>query len=241
MLSVLCVMFLIITTKAQENPETYSVKNLLETKKHQSELPKKYKHLLSDAMFAKVAPKKSVKRATRDDSEDDFGVLLPMSVRILESQITLKLFDVRKDSAQIQWNIQALTVGEELLFENTVQANKVDLDLSKYLTENSNIILHIKALDKNGKQLNKHSQGKENMISTLESDEAERLKFDLEQLLNTIADPELKLLVKARFYEEYELVADAITAYETLIELEPQAKIYRQAYDAFLFRFGLTL
>jgi len=219
----------------------YTIENVLETPKYRKTLPEKYQHLLSQELFSKkkkISP--TADRATRANEEDAYGLLLPMSVQILEPKLILKLFNVRHDSLELQWNIQALTVAEEILFQDTIRGKKFEIDLRDYFEESENIIIHVKALDANGKQL-KASIKHENMISKIDDDEAERLHYDLEDILKSITNEELRLLIKARFYEEYGLVADAITAYETLLERVPDSKVYSRAYEAFLIRFGLNI
>lgn len=219
----------------------YTIKNLRKTPKYKKVLPKKYQHLLGQELFSKkkkVSP--TANRTTRASEDDAYGLLLPMSVQVLEPKLTLKLFNIQHDSLELQWNIKALTVAEEILFQDTVRGKKFEIDLQDYFEESENIIIHVKALDSHGKQL-KTAVEHENMISKVDDHKAERLHYDLENILESITDQELRLLIKARFYEEYNLVADAITAYENLLELVPNSKAYSRAYEAFLIRVGLNL
>jgi Tfp pilus assembly protein PilF len=49
----------------------------------------------------------------------------------------------------------------------------------------------------------------------------------------------LNQLILAGFYEENNLIIDAIAAYEQAIKLAPDVTSYQEAYDDFLLRQGL--
>jgi hypothetical protein len=81
---------------------------------------------------------------------------------------------------------------------------------------------------------------KQHLIKKLSSMDHENIKKSLDQILNDVDEPTaLNKLILAGFYEENNLLIDAITAYEEAIKLAPDVPSYKEAYDEFLSRHNI--
>ena len=74
-------------------------------------------------------------------------------------------------------------------------------------------------------------------------DESAQIEQELKELKLVFAGEESALdkLILASFYEQNNLLADALTCYEYAIELSPEIQAFQNAYDQFVFRNGLGL
>ncbi len=74
-------------------------------------------------------------------------------------------------------------------------------------------------------------------------EEAELIEEELEELKLELSGQEaiLDMLILASFYEQNNLLADALTTYERVTELAPDVEAFKTAYDQFVFRNGLGL
>jgi hypothetical protein len=62
----------------------------------------------------------------------------------------------------------------------------------------------------------------------------------LDEIIGQLNEPTaLNKLILAGFYEENNLLIDAITAYEEAVKLAPDVSSYQEDYDEFLIRHGL--
>jgi hypothetical protein len=105
---------------------------------------------------------------------------------------------------------------------------KIDLSVQKYAQENA-ILIEVNA--KNDPTL----VSKRHMIKRLPPAERERISTALQQIKSEVTEETaLNKLLMAGFYENNNLLIDAIYAFQQVIELEPEA--YKETYDDFLLR-----
>ena len=77
----------------------------------------------------------------------------------------------------------------------------------------------------------------QHMIRKMSAADREKVKNSLTGIMGEVSDPTaLNKFILAGFYEENNLLIDAIVAYEEAVKLEPS---YRESYDEFLLRNGL--
>jgi hypothetical protein len=123
------------------------------------------------------------------------------------------------------------------LFEETISSYEtpettITLDLSdaKFNTE-SGFLVEVKSKT-DAKQVSK-----QHMIRKMTPTEREKVKNSLSGIMNEVSDPTaINKLILAGFYEENNLLIDAIVAYEEAVKLEAS---YKESYDEFLLRNGL--
>ena len=92
------------------------------------------------------------------------------------------------------------------------------------------------------KKTHKDVQSSSYGIKHMTPDESALIEQELQELKLVFAGEESALdkLILASFYEQNNLLADALTCYEYAIELSP-VDAFRTAYDQFIFRNGLGL
>jgi hypothetical protein len=123
--------------------------------------------------------------------------------------------------------------GEELLTVET-SANSIPIYLNdKTFAKENDIMIKVSSKkDKKDSQehtLRKFPKAEKEKITAVYKDVAAQ----------TASKTALNSLVKAAFFEQHKLLADASTAYQQAIQLEPGVPMYQEAYDAFLLRNAL--
>ena len=75
----------------------------------------------------------------------------------------------------------------------------------------------------------------------MSEDDAKAIKDNLDILKAEVSDDSpLNKLIYASFYEENNLLLDALTKYEEAIELSPEVEDFKTLYDDFLIKNGLS-
>jgi len=124
---------------------------------------------------------------------------------------------------------------EEQLSQIETPETTITLDLSepKYAKENA-ILIEISSKADPKQVSNQH------LIRKLSAAEQEKVKKSLSEIMGEVAEATaLNKLIIAGFYEENNLLIDAITAYEEAIKLAPDVASYKDAYEEFLIRHNL--
>ena len=81
---------------------------------------------------------------------------------------------------------------------------------------------------------------KQHLIKKLPAAEQDKIKKSLAEIMGQVQEETaLNKFILASFYENNNLIIDAIGAYEDAIELAPDVPSYQEAYDEFLLRNGL--
>lgn len=128
--------------------------------------------------------------------------------------------------------------SEELTtYEVTEKSTTIDLKDPKYKFNtpgdpfSAGLIVQVKS-KKDAKQISK-----EYMIRALPSKDAEKVKESLSVIINEVTEPTaINKYYLAGFYEQNNLLIDAIAAYEEAVKMEPA---YQEYYDEFLLRHNL--
>jgi hypothetical protein len=109
----------------------------------------------------------------------------------------------------------------------------IDLSDPKYATENA-ILVEISS------KADPKQVSKQHLMRKLSPAEQEKVKKSLSEVMGEVAEQTaLNKLILAGFYEENNLLIDAIVAYEEAIKLAPDVTTYQEAYEEFLVRHGL--
>lgn len=154
---------------------------------------------------------------------------------------------IYNNTAVISWDTEAagpyvITVSnmasEELTtFEVAEKAASIDLKDAKYKFNipgdpfSAGLIVQVKS------KTDAKQGSKEYMIRALPSKDAEKVKESLNAIINEVTEPTaINKYYLAGFYEQNNLLIDAIAAYEEAVRLEPT---YQEYYDEFLLRHNL--
>ncbi len=114
--------------------------------------------------------------------------------------------------------------------ENTFQFNFGD---AKFTNENA-VLIEI-ASKSDVKQVSK-----QHLIKRLTTTEQANIKQQLQENMGEVEEQTaMNKYLLAAFYEQNNLVIDAITAYEEAIKLAPDVPSFKEAYDEFLLRQGI--
>ncbi|SMG40446.1 hypothetical protein SAMN05661096_02748 [Marivirga sericea] len=174
--------------------------------------------------------------------------------RALASGASIKIMalsssEIINDEVILRWNEpkqegeeEALTyeVTFSNLFDETIATETVDntsylLDRSKKPFAGENFI-KVKVQVK-GEDLKSDDYA----ITIKPEEETAEIKETLEQLKSEIeGESAMDKLVMAAFYEDNDLLLDALTAYEQAIQKAPNVPVFEKAYEDFLIRNGFT-
>jgi hypothetical protein len=124
---------------------------------------------------------------------------------------------------------------DDVLDQVETPETKIELDLSdkSFATENA-ILVEVNA------KADAKSVSGQYLIKKLTPSHQEAVKKSLTEIMGEVQEPTaLNKLILAGFYEENNLLIDAITAYEEAMQLAPDVPSYKEDYDEFLIRHGL--
>jgi hypothetical protein len=221
-------------TLAIDKPGIYAVHDLATQFVNPSAgIALKYAELLLDAMDShKVNLAYSLERS--DGKEAKLQLLLPTSVAVYSKEVI------------VRWNeVEAVDVYEVVLknmFDEVIKSEEVsDTQYTLDFTDNTIaqeklVIISVKAKGEQSIQSGNYG------IKPLSSEEATFIKKELDNLKREISEKESALdkLLLASFYEQNNLLIDALTNYEYAIRHSPNVEAFKTAYHQFLLRNGLS-
>jgi hypothetical protein len=110
----------------------------------------------------------------------------------------------------------------------------LDLEDKRLATENA-ILIEVSAKD------DPQLISEQHLIKKLAPAQHDAVKMQLNAILSEMREETaLSKLILAGFYEEHELLIDAIASYEGAIKLAPDVPEFKDAYDEFLLRNALA-
>lgn len=122
---------------------------------------------------------------------------------------------------------------ELMKFETPESSYRLDLADPKFVKENA-ILIEVKSKN-DPKQVSK-----QHLIKKISPAEQAGVKKSLTEISADVSEATaLNKLLLAGFYEEKNLLIDAIVAYEEAIKLAPDVPSFKEAYDEFLVRHGM--
>ncbi|UXX78077.1 hypothetical protein N7E81_11985 [Reichenbachiella carrageenanivorans] len=173
----------------------------------------------------------AVERAT---SSSSLNVLLPSSVDILNPEAI-----IRWEGADQVENPSYVISIKNIFDEEIYSAETTDTSLSinfedDQLANERLVILNVKVKD--NAELKSGDYG----IKRMSADDAASINENLEALKSEITDDSpLNNLIFASFYEENNLLLDAMTQYEKALKASPEVEDFKTIYDDFLIKNGL--
>lgn len=180
---------------------------------------------------AAVTTNISAERALKNNK---LKVLLPNSVDVFNPEVILRWND--KDTIARQYEVVFKNMFDEVVMVKETVDTRLMLDFSeKAIADERLVIVSVNA--KQHKEIQSSSYG----IKHMTPEEAEPIQRELRELKLEISGKESALdkLILASFYEQNNLLADALTSYEYAISMEPGVKAFHTAYEQFIFRNGL--
>ena len=151
---------------------------------------------------------------------------------------------VFNDSVSIEWDkvkappytvVFSSIFGDELhKIETSQNSVTINLNAGPFSRENDITVVVFSKKDK--KESDPYTLRK---FSKPDKERIKGLYREIESL--TVAPTALNKLIQAGFYEQNKLLADAATAYQKAIKLEPNVMAYQENYEDFLLRNALKL
>jgi hypothetical protein len=147
---------------------------------------------------------------------------------------------IYNDNVTIQWEKEAAKApytvtfnslyGDELFkVETSDNFVTINLDSDKFKNEDNILVKVVSKSDR--KESDDHT------LKKLSKADKDRIRAALGEFSSDIQEVNaLNKVVLAAFYEQNKLLIDAATAYQEAIKLEPSVEMYREDYDAFLYR-----
>ena len=169
----------------------------------------------------------------------DRGETLPIKIILPDNQSA----GIYNHIAIVNWESKAkgpFTVTVRNMFDDelnkfdTPETNfQIDLADPKYSKETA-VLIEVKS------KTDPKSFSKPRLMKKLSASEHATIKKSLDAISADVAEnTALNKLILARFYEEHNLIIDAITAYEEAIKMAPDVSLFQEEYDYFLTRHGL--
>lgn len=172
----------------------------------------------------------------RSTEERELKMLLPSSVDVFSPEVILRW----KDKEPIDQNYEVVfkNMFDEVIMIRQAEGTRLVLNFEDSQVARERLLI-VSVHKKNQKSLQSSNYG----IKQMTDEEAALIEEELEELKLEFTGQEaiLDMLILASFYEQNNLLADALTTYERVIELAPEVTAFKTAYDQFVFRNGLGL
>lgn len=173
--------------------------------------------------------------AERNTDQSRVKILLPNSVDVFNDEVILRWKNT--SSLEERYEVKLKNMFNEVIMVKEVQDTKAVLDFNnEKIAKERMIIVSVNSIDF------KDQQSSDYGMKHLTPEEAAPIARELNELKLEITDQQSALdkLILASFYEQNNLLADALTNYEYAISLAPDVEAFRVAYEQFIFRNGLA-
>lgn len=213
---------------------TYEISRLQQRiRSNPSEVAEKYANAYVNSI---TNPESTAKETTRSVETHQLKMFLPNSVDVYSPEVVLRWVD--QEQIPDDYEVVFKNMFDEVLMVEDATDTKLWLDFSRDPIASERLLI-VSVQKKNQKDIQSSSYG----IKQMTPDESELIEQELQELKLVFAGEESALdkLILASFYEQNNLLADALTYYEYAVELSPEVEAFQTAYDQFIFRNGLGL
>lgn len=214
---------------------TYEIDRLADKFRNQSTgAATKYADLFIEKTKTNVTAKPEDKE--RSVEERELKMLLPSSVDVFSPEVILRWKD--KEEIDQRYEVVFKNMFDEVVMVREAEGTRLVLNFDDEKIARERLLI-VSVHKKNQKSLQSSDYG----IKQMTDEEAELIEEELEELKLELSGQEaiLDMLILASFYEQNNLLADALTTYERVTELAPDVEAFKTAYDQFVFRNGLGL
>lgn len=158
-------------------------------------------------------------------------VMLPSTVDVLNPEAIVRWAET-DEVENPTYVVSIKNIFDEEIYSAETAKTSLALNLQdENLASETLVILNVKVKD------NENVKSGDYGIKKVASDDAAAINANLESLRAEVPDNDnspLNKLIYASFYEENNLILDAITQYEKAIELSPDVDDFKMLYDNFL-------
>ncbi|TRX55524.1 hypothetical protein FNH22_17975 [Fulvivirga sp. M361] len=158
------------------------------------------------------------------------NVYLPNSISEIYGDKTVVRWDLSED-AEV-YKVTLKNMFEDVILEIETNENSVEIDMTDPKIAKENVLL-VEVIDNNDKSV----KPKAKAMRKLNADKSNQVKTQLEELMAGVEEVNaLNKFILAGFFEENNLLADALTSYEQAIAMAPEVSTFQEAYEEFLYR-----
>jgi len=218
-------------TMELKDPGTHKVSDLAaKINTNGSSVASKYADFVLSKMSAEGKKNRlSATGAVHRGEKDAISVYMPSSVGVYNDAAIIRWDTLAKDENYVVTLNNMF--GDELM---TIETNQpaIELDLASEKLANENVVLlTVASKDDEAVKSSTHA------IKRLPAADANKVKETLNELMSDVdEETALNKYILAGFYEENNLLVDALTSYEQAIKLAPEVDSYKEAYSEFLLR-----
>nr|WKN36954.1 hypothetical protein K4G66_31805 [Tunicatimonas sp. TK19036] len=219
---------------------TYEISHLQDRMSRKvSPVAEKYANAYIESVKNKTAA--TTPEVTRSIENQKLKMYLPNSVDVFSPEVVLRWKnqdDMQPELLQDDYEVVFRNMFDEVLMVKDASDTKLWLDFDQEPIASERLLI-VSVQKKAQKDVQSSSYG----IKHMTADESALIEQELQELKLVFAGEESALdkLILASFYEQNNLLADALTCYEYAVELSPEVEAFHSAYDQFIFRNGLGL
>lgn len=158
-------------------------------------------------------------------------VMMPNSAEIFNPRAFVKWTDL----GEVEYVVTMKNMFDEVLLTQETSRPQLRIDLSAQELANEKLVI-IKVAVKNNPTMASDNYG----IKKVAAPKAKTINSDLESLKASFQDEgALNKLILASFYEDHNLLVDALDSYEEALRINPDVEEYKIAYERFVTRHNL--
>ncbi len=195
-----------------------------------SSVASKYADFVLSKMSAESKKNRlSATGAVHRGSNDAIKVFLPSSVGVYSDKAIVRWDSLEGNNT---YKVTLKNMFEDVLLSIETNNPNVELNLNDEMIAKENVVL-LSVVNKNDESIKSGTYA----IKKLPTADSEKVKAALSELMSDVTqESALNKYILAGFYEENNLLADALTSYEEAMQLAPEVDSYKEAYLEFLLR-----
>lgn len=169
----------------------------------------------------------------RAASNSAIKVMLPSSIDVLNPNAVIRWSEGAENTTYL---VSVKNIFDEQIFKAETQETSIKINFDDENLANERLVI-FNVQVKGNDEMKSSDYG----IKRMSEEDAQSINENLEILRAEVSDDSpLNKLIFASFYEENNLLLDALTKYEEAIELSPDVEDFKSLYDDFLIKNGLN-
>lgn len=224
-------------TKELKSSGTYKVAELSKTiNDKSSDFSSKYSKFVigkmsDDGKSTNYAITGSVERALLGSGP--IKLYSPKSVKVNKTTEAVMKWTPYKEGAT--YILEVMDLGEDVLYSVPTKKTTAVIDLSKVDSDEEEFLVRVRVKDVDSIKSDACK------LMVLDTEETQKINGELKLMKQELdVNSAIDNMVLATYFEDHQLVLDAIASYEKALTLEPNVDGYKQAYNNFLERVDLV-
>ena len=172
----------------------------------------------------------------RGDNDAAINIFMPTSVSVYNPEVIIRWDPVVGENKTYVVKLKDLFEQTIMVAETSESSYTIDFNdakLSSAIVENL-VIVNVSVKG------NEDIKSKNAAIEQFSTDATPSFEVELKALQTNLGEQSsINNLILAEFYEENDLLLDALTSYEFAIKMSPDVAYFKESYDEFLLRNGL--